>query len=333
MGSNLTVSLRCCSTDTDDPLSKIPIRGTSRSRTPTTTSDTHLTGGETLSKVGGGSDMYSGHVAGFFHRGYENLKKLVDDHDEHQKDLQIPSPPSVHNTNSDIGGCEVESRLSEKEADVSTPVSLASFKYPDESDNKECGSESISVGQLNKNDKYEGIKLSEEPATLGGPPPFEPKLSRVPSEKYEHVGTPSERMSKFGVYKQGPRDIGRVQCSNTWTPAEYDVKTDDSSFLQERSDSRRKDHKRKVSRKMGPREIGRIKGWKPANYGIDLKQLSSEDFLKERTSPRKRSPSQKRNKRKSSKAKKRNPRSNSSRPQVVTRIKNPDLNLKRADTT
>merc|ERR1719150_2812135 len=35
--------------------------------------------------------------------------------------------------------------------------------------------------------------------------------------------------------------------------------------------------------KAGPRDIGRNKDWKPANYGIDLKKMQSDSFLKERT--------------------------------------------------
>lgn len=41
-------------------------------------------------------------------------------------------------------------------------------------------------------------------------------------------------------------------------------------------------------RKLGPRDIGRIKDWKPADYGIDLKEIIYEDFMKPRLSKRSR---------------------------------------------
>lgn len=95
------------------------------------------------------------------------------------------------------------------------------------------------------------------------------------------------------VYKPGPRDIGIMKG---WKPADYgiDLKKNES-FLKERTTSASR--KRTMSGgpgasnvyKPGPRDIGRNKDWKPANYGIDLKEEQSTSFLKERTSSRSRS--------------------------------------------
>lgn len=101
--------------------------------------------------------------------------------------------------------------------------------------------------------------------------------------KYVPIETPSNRIEKFLVYKEGPRDIGRIE---TWQPAQYDLKDDGSDFLKERTyvPKKKSTSGDKAVHKAGPREIGRITDWEPANYGIDLKKLSQEDFLKERTS-------------------------------------------------
>jgi len=113
------------------------------------------------------------------------------------------------------------------------------------------------------------------------------ETSKCSSTKYAPIETPEIRKEKFQVYKAGPRDIGRI---GSWKPAEYDVKVDDSSFLKERITVAKSKEKTTPKygkfhvHKEGPRDIGRIKGWKPANYGIDLKALAMEDFLKERTS-------------------------------------------------
>jgi len=101
--------------------------------------------------------------------------------------------------------------------------------------------------------------------------------------KYVPIETPSNRIEKFLVYKEGPRDIGRIE---TWQPAQYDLKDDGTDFLKERTyvPKKKSTSGDKAVHKAGPREIGRITDWEPANYGIDLKKLSQEDFLKERTS-------------------------------------------------
>merc|ERR1719350_1444725 len=48
--------------------------------------------------------------------------------------------------------------------------------------------------------------------------------------KYVPIETPSNRIEKFLVYKEGPRDIGRIE---TWQPAQYDLKDDGTDFLKE----------------------------------------------------------------------------------------------------
>lgn len=102
--------------------------------------------------------------------------------------------------------------------------------------------------------------------------------------------------SKFKVYKKGPRDIGR---NKGWKPAKYGIdlkKMQEEDFLRERTTQKPNPRKTKDAEveetpmgskfkvhKAGPRDIGRMKGWKPANYGIDLKKLQKEDFLKPKT--------------------------------------------------
>jgi len=105
--------------------------------------------------------------------------------------------------------------------------------------------------------------------------------------------------SKFKVYKKGPRDIGR---NKGWKPAKYDIdlkKMQEEDFLAERTSKARKRSTSRDSRdfeveevpmghqfkvyKQGPRDIGRNQGWKAADYGIDLKKIQEEDFLRERT--------------------------------------------------
>jgi len=112
--------------------------------------------------------------------------------------------------------------------------------------------------------------------------------------------------SKFEVYKQGPRDIGRM---SGWKAANYGIdlkKAQEEDFLKPRINGKRSSPRKgkdaevdevpngskfKVY-KQGPRDIGRMKGWKPANYGIDLKKMQEEDFLRpkvkgKRSKPRK----------------------------------------------
>lgn len=102
--------------------------------------------------------------------------------------------------------------------------------------------------------------------------------------------------SKFKVYKKGPRDIGR---NKEWKAADYGIdlkKIQEEDFLRERTTKKPNPRKTKDAEveetpmgskfkvyKAGPRDIGRMKGWKPANYGIDLKKLQEEDFLKPKT--------------------------------------------------
>merc|ERR1719499_1617825 len=49
------------------------------------------------------------------------------------------------------------------------------------------------------------------------------ETSKCSLTKYTPIETPEIRKEKFQVYKQGPRDIGRI---GSWKPAEYDVKVD-----------------------------------------------------------------------------------------------------------
>jgi hypothetical protein len=94
-----------------------------------------------------------------------------------------------------------------------------------------------------------------------------------------------ENKGKFQVYKEGPRDIGRMKG---WKPAKYDLKKESGDFLKERlgkksrKNSDSEDDSSSVGRgrfqvyKEGPRDIGRIKGWKPAKYDIEE---DTENFL------------------------------------------------------
>jgi len=99
--------------------------------------------------------------------------------------------------------------------------------------------------------------------------------------------------------KLGPRDIGRVSNPN-WKPAKFEVNTDSTSARtgglgsplsqvsiekREKRDAQHfvmEDGRRK---KLGPREIGRIDGWKPAKYeNVDLKNDGAQgaSFLTKR---------------------------------------------------
>jgi len=107
---------------------------------------------------------------------------------------------------------------------------------------------------------------------------------RVSKTNKKNTASGESSESSDYIYKPGPRDIGR---NRGWKPADYGIKlkhcASAGDFLKERTSfsAPKKLQRSQSVYKPGPRDIGRLKGWKAADYGIDLK-AKDPNFLKER---------------------------------------------------
>jgi len=87
--------------------------------------------------------------------------------------------------------------------------------------------------------------------------------------------------------KLGPRELGTFD-NDGWSAPSYNVVQDGKDFLAERLGNFHKQQEKTSIHKAGPREIGVITDWKPAEYDVNINW--HEDFLRERTSSRKHRP-------------------------------------------
>jgi len=269
MGQNLTSNLQCCAADVEDGefhpgASFLPPRESREKTKPfrSVTPSSQIGGAEVDSDKSG----VKVHTVELDPDAYHALLKKISSYDEEfvrmkeSMDELQDKLDSMNQTAENSRQDEVSSILqNEVQSDIEAPK--------------------LSIGS---NELPKADTISTSPS-VGG----KSETSKCSLTKYTPIETPEIRKEKFQVYKAGPRDIGRI---GSWKPAEYDVKVDDSSFLKERITVAKPKEKTTPKygkfhvHKEGPRDIGRIKGWKPANYGIDLKALAQEDFLKERTS-------------------------------------------------